>query len=246
MAVSLGARGVASAILLISFTSIAQADITGTVTLVGKPNSKDETFVASASGCGESPIRHTENWKVGPKGELGDVVVWIVDPKFQVRIGAAIPPEIELKQIGCRYVPHVIAVEAGVNFKIINGDPTLHNIRAKVYDGPGKPPGTDVFNFGQASQGQVDEKEFDDPGIFTLQCDVHGWMQCWVMALKTAIFGVTDLEGKFALRSSNVVADGDYKIDAWHPRFAQTLEQTIHVKNGTAQANFQFDGAKSF
>jgi len=246
MAVSLGARGVASAILLISFTSIAQADITGTVTLVGKPNSKDETFVASASGCGESPIRHTENWKVGPKGELGDVVVWIVDPKFQVRIGAAIPPEIELKQIGCRYVPHVIAVQAGVNFKIINGDPTLHNIRAKVYDGPGKPPGADVFNFGQASQGQVDEKEFDDPGIYTLQCDVHGWMQCWVMVVKSQIFGVTDLEGKFTLRSSNVVADGDYKIDAWHPRFAQTLEQTIHVKNGTAQANFLFDGAKSF
>jgi len=246
MAVSLGARGLASAILLLSFASIAQADITGTVTLVGKPDSKDETFVASASGCGESPIRHTENWKVGPKGELGDVVVWLVDPKFQIRIGAAIPPEIELKQIGCRYVPHVIAVQAGVNFKIINGDPTLHNIRAKVYDGPGKPPGADVFNFGQASQGQVDEKEFDDPGIYTLQCDVHGWMQCWVMVVKSQIFGVTDLEGKFTLRSSNVVADGDYKIDAWHPRFAQTLEQTIHVKNGTAQANFLFDGAKSF
>ena len=41
-------------------------------------------------------------------------------------------------------------------------------------------------------------------------------------------------------------ADGDYKIDAWHPRFAQTLEQTIHVKNGAATVTFQFDGSKSF
>jgi plastocyanin len=237
--------------LLLSLAPAARADITGTVTLAGKPNSQDETFVAQASGCGESPIRHTENWKVGPKGELGDVVVWIVDAKFKrslrpITAPPMPPPEIELKQIGCRYIPHVIAVQAGVNFKITNCDPTLHNIRAKVYDGLGQPPGADVFNFGQATQGQTDEKEFDDPGIYTLQCDVHSWMQCWVMVLKDGVFGVTSLDGKFKLRMGDELADGDYKIDAWHPRFAQTLEQIIHVKNGTATVAFQFDGAKSF
>jgi len=238
------------AILLLSVASSAQADITGTVTLQGKPNSQDETFVAAASGCGESPIRHTENWKVGPKGELGDVVVWIVDPILKVvpvTDSPIPPPEIELKQIGCRYVPHVAAVQAGVNFKIINGDPTLHNIRAKVYDGPGKPPGADVFNFGQPTQGQTDEREFDDPGIYTLQCDVHAWMQCWVMVLKSRNFAVTNTDGKFKVYQDylNQLADGDYKIDAWHPRFAQTLEQTVHVKNGTANVDFHFDGTKS-
>ena len=236
------------AALLLAVSNLTHADITGTVTLVGKPASKDETFVAQAANCGESPIRHTENWKLGAKGELGDVVVWIVDPKFGPIVvdSNTKPPEIEIKQIGCRYVPHVLAVQAGVNFKIINGDPTLHNIRAKAYDGPGKPPGADIFNFGQPTQGQTDEKEFDDPGIYTLQCDVHGWMQAWVMVLKDAVFGVTDLEGKFKLQMGGELADGDYKIDAWHPRFAATLEQTIHVKNGTANVAFQFDGAKSF
>jgi plastocyanin len=238
-------RGYLVLVLLLALASSARADITGMVTLQGKPNSQDETFVAKANGCGESPIRHTENWKVGSKGELGDVVVWVVDPKLPAS-DSDIPPEVELKQIGCRYVPHVAAVRAGINFKIINCDPTLHNIRAKVYDGPGQPPGADVFNFGQATQGQTDEREFDDPGIYTLQCDVHAWMQCWVMVLKSNVFSVTDLDGKFKLQLSGELADGDYKIDAWHPRFAQTLEQTIHVKNGTANINFQFDGAKSF
>lgn len=245
--------GYLALILLLSFASAAQADITGTVTLQGKPNSQDETFVAQASGCGESPIRHTENWKVGPKGELGDVIVWIVDPKFEAaNIPPPILPETSVKQIGCRYVPHVIAVQAGVNFKIINGDLTLHNVHAKIYDGPLKPPGADVpgFNIAQ-NRGQTDEKEFDDPGIYTLQCDVHAWMQCWVMVLKDGVFGVTDLDGKFKLQMSGLLADGDYKIDAWHPRFAQTLEQTIHVKNGavilpSAGVDFHFDGAKSF
>jgi hypothetical protein len=230
-------------VLLLSCASFARADITGTVRLTGKPNSQDETFVAKANGCGESPIRHTENWKVGPKGELGEVVVWLDDPKLVDLDHKAIMPTVS--QIGCRYVPHVIAVEATSNFKIINGDPTLHNIRAKVYNGPGQPPGADVFNFGQVRQGQVDERSFDNPGIYTLQCDVHGWMQCWVMALKSPCFAVTDADGNFKLAWPEL-ADGDYKMEAWHPRFADPLEQTIHVKNGTATVNFQFDGAKSF
>jgi hypothetical protein len=82
-----------------------------------QPNSQDEPSSPKASGCGESPVRHTENWKIGPKGELADVVVWIVDPKFTITHTTVqvprTPPEVDLKQIGCRYVPHVIAVRPG-------------------------------------------------------------------------------------------------------------------------------------
>jgi plastocyanin len=244
-------------ILLTACALAARADVTGMVTIKGTPNSKDETFVAQAPNCGESPVRHTENWKIGPKGELADVVVWIVDPQLGPLGGAiASPTKVEIKQIGCRYDPHVIAVQAGVPFTIINCDPTLHNIRAKVYDGPGQPPGADVpdFNFGQTYQGQKDDKQFDTPGIYTLQCDVHGWMQAWVKVLPRAAppeialatYAVTGSDGTFSLPQSRFLADGDYKIDAWHPRFAQTLEQTIHVKGGVATVNFQFDGSKSF
>jgi len=224
-------------------------DITGTITITGKPNSKDESFYAPVTGCGEGPTRHTENWKISGKGELGDVVVWIVDPKYEpVTVNMAITPEIEIHQLGCRYVPHVIAVQAGVPFKIINGDPTLHNVRANASNGPGQPPGPDIFNIGQPRQGQSDEETFDKPGIYTLACNVHGWMQAWVMALPTRSFGVSDTNGKFTIYQDTglKIIDGDYKIDAWHPRFADKLEQTIHVKNGSASVHFQFDGAKSF
>ncbi len=235
--------------LLLAFLPL-HADITGTVTLQGKPGSEDETFSAKANGCGESPIRHTENWKVGPRGELADVVVWIVDPKFEpVTVNPYIPIRLEVKQLGCRYIPHVIAVQSGIPFKITNGDPTLHNVRAKNYDGPGKPPGSDIFNFGQVRQGQTDEKQFDQPGIATLQCDVHAWMQCWVMVVPNDGFGVSGDDGAIKLQmidGSHILLDGDYKIRAWHPRFPDQLEQTIHVKNGAAQVKFQFDGAKSF
>ena len=221
----------------------ARADVTATVTLVGKPASEDITFIASAANCGESPVRHTENWKVGPKGELADVVVWIVDPKFAPNTSA--PPEPVLRQINCRYDPHVLAVVAGAPFQIINGDPTLHNVLARAYTGPTDPPGDTIFNIGQSYRGQVNEEQFDDPGIYTLQCNVHSWMTAWVRAFPNGCFAVTGADGVALLQLSAHLLDGTYKIDAWHPRFVDPLEQTITVKNGTASAAFQFQGSKS-
>ena len=112
-------------------TYSVRADVTGTVTIKGAPNSKDETFFAKAANCGESPIRHTENWKIGPKGELADVAVWIIDPKTLPVVDYLFQTP-SIKQIGCRYDPHVLAIRAGDSLDIINGDPTLHNVRAQI------------------------------------------------------------------------------------------------------------------
>jgi plastocyanin len=242
---------------LLSPALLCRGDVTGSVTIKGEPMSKDESFFARASGCGESPIRRTENWKIGPKGELGDVVVWVAEPKVALKMSDNGSQPLSsatatiIHQISCRYEPHVAVEIAGIPFKMVNGDPTLHNIRAKVYAGPGQPPGEDVFNFGQSYQGQMDEQQFDTPGTYTLQCDVHPWMQAWVMVLPKIgdgnfIFGtVSSLHG-FVIADGSHLADGTYKIDAWHPRFAQTLEETVQVKNGVGTVNFVFDGAKSF
>ena len=89
------------------------------------------------------------------------------------------------------------------HFKIINGDPTLHNIRAKVYDGPGQPPGADVFNFGQAAPGPdrreaIRRPRHLHPPMRRPRLDAmlgHG-------AQGRAAFGVTDADGKFKLRSA--------------------------------------------
>ena len=229
--------------LLLLVVGATRADVTATVTLQGPPNSPDVTFIAAASGCGESPVRHTENWKIGPQGQLADVVVWITDPKFAPTTPP--PPEAEIRQIGCRYDPHVLAVVAGAPFKILNGDPTLHNVLARAYNGPDLPPGDTLFNLGQGHQGQVDERQFDTPGIYTLQCNVHSWMQAWVRAFPNGCFAVTGPDGIATLQLSAHLLDGTYKINAWHPRFAAPLETTLVVKAGQGTARFIFEGAKS-
>jgi len=174
----------------------------------------------------------------------------VVDPKFPNSIDYPHQNK-TLKQLGCRYEPHATVVRAGDTLEIVNGDPTLHNVRARVYQGPGKPPGADLFNFGQSYQGQKDDKIFDQPGIYLMRCDVHSWMQSWVMVLpKSAIpYGataVTGPDGQFNLTAGNLLLDGDYKIYAWHSRFKEPIEQTLTVKGGVGTVHFEFDGAKSF
>ena len=36
------------------------------------------------------------------------------------------PKEVLVDQVGCRYVPHVVAVEQGASVRFRNSDPTLH------------------------------------------------------------------------------------------------------------------------
>ena len=232
-----------AAIILGLAAVAARGDVTAQAVLKGAPGSQDETFVASASGCGEGSTRRTENWKVGPKGELADVVIWVENPKFA---GTPPPPQITIRQLGCRYEPHVAALQAGVDFTIINGDPTLHNIRAQISTGPGQPPGDTVFNFGQVYRGQTDTRQFTDPGIYTLRCDVHSWMQAWIMVLKDGCFGVTGADGGCTLNNGAALLDGTYTVKAWHPRFPAPLSQQVQVKGGVAAVRFVFDGAQSF
>jgi len=227
----------------------SRADVTGLVTLQGDPNSRDEVFFAGACGPNESPIRHTENWKIGLQRQLADVVVWIETPKLLPVVSnpptAPLPPP-QITQQNCDYVPHVIVAHAGESIEFVNLDPTLHNILAKVYNGPDQPPGDVVFNFGQSYKGQKDQRSFDDPGIYTLQCSVHSWMTAWVRVLPPGAIGmVTGADGKFDLPASKNLTDGDYTVLAWHARFAEPLQQVAHVKNGVAVIDFSFTGAKS-
>ena len=81
--------------------------------------------------------------------------------------------------------------------------------------------GADVFNFGQARQGQSDDKQLDNPGLYTLQCDVHPWMQCWVMALPSRVFGVSETDGTCAPNTTAIAHS------AATPRIATELPPPI-------------------
>jgi plastocyanin len=222
--------------------------------LIGTPGSVDTSIYGKTAGCGESPFHKSENWKVGTKNELADVVLWVVDPKILPRATVPpppfpAPPVPVMNQSLCRYEPHLLVTTPSVGTEFVNSDNVPHNVRARYSTGAFNPPGDVLFNFGELKNQQI-TKTFPDVGLYSIQCDVHSWMQGWIYVLPencVGFFAVSAKDGTFTLATAPyTLADGDYVLEAWHVRFQDRVETKFHCQNGTATLQIQFDGSKSF
>ena len=211
-----------------------QSRVTGKVTLTGTPAKGDVPINAAADPkCQHGAGFKTEHWKIGPNGELGDVVISVTNAP----VGAPSASKAVITQKGCRYLPHVTALQKGQTITVVNADDTLHNIHAIGDAGKGK----SLFNFGQPIKDMKTDKTMKEAGVIKLKCDVHPWMLSYLVVLDTPYFAVSGEDGTFTLPAG--LPDGEYTIQAWHSRFAQPLTQTVKVTGGNAEGNFTFDAS---
>lgn len=173
------------------------------------------------------------SWKIGEKGGLANVVVWLRPPdgKFFPK-----PPddrktwsdELRLDQPYCTFEPHVSVaypshfdpeskkqVSNNQKFLVLNSAPVLHNTR---YQGNPLKYSGDSKNL-PAKQGDlVSTIEIplkpDDSYPITLNCDVHKWMKAYVWAFDHPYAAVTKQDGTFEI--PNAPLDTDLNIVAWH------------------------------
>lgn len=155
---------------------------------------------------------------VGAAGELANVIVYVKNPPAG-NFPAPTTPAV-LDQQGCKYHPHVQAVQVGQPLQIKNSDATLHNVHAM-------PAVNSQFNEGQPVQGMVSTKKFDKPEMtpFRIKCDVHGWMKSYMAVLPHPFWSVSKMDGTFSI--ANLPA-GTYTVVFWHEKYGPQ-EQTITV-----------------
>ncbi len=122
----------------------------------------------------------------------------------------------------------------GQDFKIINSDPTLHNVHCTAEDNP-------QFNIGQPIKGMESVKRFSHPEVMVhFKCDVHKWMSAYFGVLAHPYFSVTGKDGTFTLKN---LPPGDYVIEAWQEKLgAQTQKVTVGDKE-TKEVNFSYKAA---
>ena len=167
---------------------------------------------------------------VGPAGELANVVVYVENgPATPVPAQAAL-----LDQKGCKYIPHVSAVQVGQQIQIKNSDNTLHNVHAM-------PNVNSQFNEGQPVQGMVSTKKFDkvEPTPFRIKCDVHGWMKSYMAVLPNSYHSVSQGNGTFSI--GNLPA-GNYTLVAWHEKYGTQKQQVTVAAKEQKQVTFTFKG----
>ena len=133
-----------------------------------------------------------------------------------------------IDQLECRYEPHVKVVRPGEQILITNNDPVLHNVHAYRGDDT-------VFNMAQPFQGQQTPQSIAEEGLVRVACDVHDWMEAWVLVLNNPYVAVTDSGGGFEIGD---VPPGTYTVTLWQERLGQVSRQITVEAGGETTTDF--------
>ena len=140
-------------------------------------------------------------------------------------IATSVPPrpasEVEIEQVGQRFVPRVVAVPIGTWVKFPNRDPIRHH----------------VYSFSPAKRFEIklfkgDEADpvfFDKPGLVAIGCNIHDWMSGYVYVSDDPYFATTDNEGR---ADWDGLPSGEYRATIWHPDLLQEPRETTLTING--------------
>ena len=100
---------------------------------------------------------------------------------------------VTLNQSGCKYQPHVVGVMTRQTVKIVNSDPTTHNIHPTPKDNR-------EWNESQAPSAAPIEKSFAREEIMLpVKCNQHPWMRMFVSVVKSPFYAVTGPDGKYEI-----------------------------------------------
>jgi len=189
--------------------------VEGTVQMQGTPPPPKKIQVAQdADVCGETrevfPVR-LEN------GGIDDAVVWIDD----IQRGKAFSfPPAHLDQRDCTFLPHIVIMKSG-DVNITSRDPIPHSVHTHALHN------RDYDESTSSLRGEI-SLSFQHPDVISIRCDLHGWMQAYVLVAKNPYYAITANGGKFKLDG---VPEGHYRLKVWSENLGGS-EQEIVVEEG--------------
>ena len=195
------------------------AAITGTVKFDGPAPKLAKIDMSQDPNCKGS---NTAETIVTSGGNLSNVFVYVKEGLGNRTFSVPTDPVV-LDQSGCRYHPHVLGVMAGQTIKIVNSDPTTHNIHPTPKDNR-------EWNESQAPQTPPLEKTFAREEILlTVHCNQHPWMKMFIGVVKNPFFTVTGPDGKFEIKG---LPPGEYTIAFVQEKLGeQTQKVTLAAKD---------------
>ncbi len=208
------------------------ANVSGVVKFTGtapKPTSVDMSADPACKGQNlVQPI-------AAKNGNLANVFVYVKDGLGSSGWNYS-GPQVEIKQQGCKYVPHVVGVMTGQEVRIVNADDTMHNIHPM-------PQHNHEWNAAQMSHGEPLVKKFDNPELMIpVKCNQHPWMKMYVNVADCPFFAVTDENGRFSITG---LPPGTYTIAAIHETLGEQTQQLTIGPKESKSLSFTFSAQNS-
>lgn len=207
------------------------ATIAGTVNFTGAPPAPQKIDMSMDTSCSAkdtvyAPIEVTN-------GHLANALVYI---KSGLPGAQYDPPNTEavLDQNGCRYHPHVLAIMTGQKLKILNSDPTTHNIHSMP-----QVKGNREWNQSQGPHGDpIVKTSFTAQEVMIpIKCNQHPWMKMYLNVMSHPYFAVTGSDGHFSISG---LPPGAYTLAVVHEKLGEQTVQISVVPKEQKQADFAY------
>jgi plastocyanin len=196
----------------------ANGSVEGTVLFDGAtPVPKKIVATTDTAICSQQDLVD-ESVLVDPKTKgIANVVVWVEGVRGKKRTET-----VNVDNFRCRYEPHVAIADVGQPILVRNKDRFLHTSQAK------EKAGKTIFNIALPFKDAEKQQSFAKRGPFQVVCDVHSWMNGWVVVLEGEPAAITDASGNFEIAD---VPPGKQKLVFWHETLGEkTL--ALEVKPG--------------
>ncbi len=136
-------------------------------------------------------------------------------PTVSPRLDAPAPP-VEIVQQDREFLPFVTPILAGTTVTFPNRDTVQHHIYSLS-----KPK---KFELPLYRPGDARTVVFDRPGVVVLGCNIHDWMNAYLVVLETPWFAKTGHDGSAIITGA---PSGRYRAEIWHPRLAKIETREI-------------------
>jgi plastocyanin len=152
-------------------------------------------------------------------------------PPAAARNRAHAATHVVIEQRGTEFIPYVTVVQTATSVDFPNNDTVRHHVYSfsnpkrfeiKLYAGkPGQPI------------------TFDKPGEVVIGCNIHDWMEAYVLVVESPYFGKTGPDGQ--VRIANLPA-GRYRMQLWHPlQKTRAAASDIEIGSAPARLNLVLD-----
>lgn len=135
----------------------------------------------------------------------------------------AAPARIE--KSNCGFLPRVQVVPVGeVDF--VNSDPIAHTVH--LFQNQTLVSHVDLMHHHRIT------KSLDEPGLYRLECDAHGWERGWLYVVENPYYDLSRDDGSFRITD---VPPGRYTLIVWHEYTGEESIPVAVTANGGASVH---------
>jgi hypothetical protein len=205
--------------------------LVGTITYDGAPVARPPLVIAvkdeDKAVCAAAPMPD-ETLEVNPENKgIANAIVYLEKRPTNIKPELAKPPTepVFFDQKGCRFLPHVLVVQAGQPLLVISDDGIPHN----THTNPKRNEGFNKVIPANDRKGTPCNYKKPEAGPISVVCDYHPWMKAYHFPVDHPYAARTDKDGKFRIEG---LPAGKHSFNVWHergPGDSQLLERKLQI-----------------